>query len=621
MDESYKYWVKYYSNDDLSVGHHLTIAGELLDKIDYNKNNSINELFEFLNISLYFKNNLYLSSWETNLKDRYNKIVEDKCKELKSNLIRIDYNKILTIIEELNYCYYDDFWKLINDLGIYASLGVVNIERVLSKHSGQINNIIKQNKLVEKYDYTIRDFLVKYEGTAPLILSNYEEKKDQRSKPKIFLPKSLTHNDIEQIIVNYLNSADPNLNYVRLIENSKDNIIFKLSTKTRLRAKKVSKKLNEKVLQSSHKSSIGVSVTISKEQVEPVLFNSTNGNFQVSYSEFYIDYAINSENLSILFKDLFSFLDENNLIYMVSKPSELIVLEKILIRSKNEYETGFMFWRKENLSFVQIVVIDNYLKEKGKCIEELINQHVKFINNKFLKSNKLTFKIPISNNSYLEKIRYLAPDFEFLLKQYKTLVEESKIDLELIQFGSHPLNIGEVPSKKTIKYLYLNDNNLHNLKYQFFSDQSGLSYVKQFENKYDNLYDLLSNETVNYNCFKNYQKQIIDTLIGEHYLKITKKNSVIIFKKVLISLIGKFYRNDVVSYWNSSNHERKELDKLISENKVIIECTLFSRQERNYFNYYLNMKEYTNGFDLRNKYLHGSNSLSWKNIKLITTDY
>ncbi len=43
---------------------------------------------------------------------------------------------------------------------------------------------------------------------------------------------------------------------------------------------------------------------------------------------------------------------------------------------------------------------------------------------------------------------------------------------------------------------------------------------------------------------------------------------------------------------------------------VKFENTLFTIEERKYLNYYLNKKEFSNGMDLRNKYLHGTNSSS-----------
>ena len=43
---------------------------------------------------------------------------------------------------------------------------------------------------------------------------------------------------------------------------------------------------------------------------------------------------------------------------------------------------------------------------------------------------------------------------------------------------------------------------------------------------------------------------------------------------------------------------------------VTIENSLFTHEERRYLNYYLNQKEFSNSLDLRNKYLHGTNSSS-----------
>jgi hypothetical protein len=52
------------------------------------------------------------------------------------------------------------------------------------------------------------------------------------------------------------------------------------------------------------------------------------------------------------------------------------------------------------------------------------------------------------------------------------------------------------------------------------------------------------------------------------------------------------------------------MDALLEDKKLEYESKLFSRPERNYLNFYLNKKEFTDGFDLRNNYLHGTNSES-----------
>lgn len=45
---------------------------------------------------------------------------------------------------------------------------------------------------------------------------------------------------------------------------------------------------------------------------------------------------------------------------------------------------------------------------------------------------------------------------------------------------------------------------------------------------------------------------------------------------------------------------------MAAEGIVQFEKTLFSKPEQSYFNYCLNKSEFTNGLDLRNSYLHGT---------------
>ena len=45
---------------------------------------------------------------------------------------------------------------------------------------------------------------------------------------------------------------------------------------------------------------------------------------------------------------------------------------------------------------------------------------------------------------------------------------------------------------------------------------------------------------------------------------------------------------------------------MATENIIFFESSLFSKPEQAYLNYFLNKKEFTNGLDLRNSYLHGT---------------
>ncbi len=604
-----KHRIVFYSKQDMSISHNLINAEELLNNYTSNEKFSINDLLEIYNIKLYLENDLYLLSWTEKTKSKYKEIIEINCKLLKEKLINIDDNTIENTLNDLEFNFRENYWCLLNQLSSFKKISNSKFEEVLKNCKHHINYILQQKGIVEKFDKQIRGFLIVYEKTAEILLSKLEEKHRLKETPKFIFPKSLTLIDKENIINAYLENEEANLNYVRLIENCKDSTELKLSAKTRLKAKKKSKELNNQIIENGATWSIRVQVSFSKDQLEPVKYVNNEKGFEAIYSESLLDYLQYDVPLFFVFKKLFMYTDDRNLITLVSKNSELDTLETVFMKSKNAYETGEVFTKKDFLSSLQLIIFEDYLKRKNNSIEKLITSFIEYLN-EYIAPNKLIFNVQNSDISYVEKIRNLAPEYDFLLKQYQTYVEEREIDMELIQINSTPIRYSEIYSLCNKKYIYIEDNLVLRLKYLFYSDQSHLFYVEPYKNKYNSLYDLLMNENLKIDAFQNYQQDEINKLINEGYLKIDAQEYVKINTEILIYIIGELHRNEVLSYWNYNKIIRDEIDKMIESKLVKVENTLLTIQEKNYFNYFLNKKEFTNGLDLRNKYLHGTNSFS-----------
>ncbi len=75
-----------------------------------------------------------------------------------------------------------------------------------------------------------------------------EEKDDLNRKKEKHLPQSLTIKDKEDIVLNYIDKEDSNLNYLRLIRHARNKDNFKLSDKIRLKAKRKEKTETNKIL-------------------------------------------------------------------------------------------------------------------------------------------------------------------------------------------------------------------------------------------------------------------------------------------------------------------------------------------------------------------------------------
>ena len=607
--------VKFFPPENMSGSYQLSKAETLLENFNINSDFSLIDLIEFYNIKLFIDSNIYLATWDDSKIKLYRQVVELAYNQLKERILNISNETLEQDISSLDNNYYDNFWSLLSNLKALNKISDSSFYKILEKYPFQIKHVLKEKGVVDKYDNSIRRFLTNYYGSAEILLSSLEEKDILGMKEKIHLPKSLSIKDKEEIINSYLDCANPNLNYVRLIVNSRDTSELKLGIKTRLKAKKKAKELNENILKNGYTRDVVVSVSLNKDQIEPYIYKSYGTTFEASYSENFLDKLPTNLDLFLVFKYLFFYTDEKNLISIVSKQNELDVLERTMIKSKNEYVIGSTFFQKDNLSNLELNIYEDYLRRKSNSIESVINSFIGFINKKIYPQN-IIFKLPLHESSYLEKIRTVTPDFEFLLKQYKLLIDEKSIDLELLRISSSPIRISEIYSNKTKKYLYSKNNLITKLKYIFFNDQSYVLSKKQFDNNYNCLYDIITNEKIKYEYFENYQQNTIQSLINDGYLKINNDEYVTLNKKIMIYLIGELHYKEVLSYWNYPQQFRLVMDELIESKLVFVENTLFSQQERNYFNFYLNKKEFTNGYDLRNKYLHGTNTFSEKEHEL-----
>ena len=87
----------------------------------------------------------------------------------------------------------------------------------------------------------------------------------------------------------------------------------------------------------------------------------------------------------------------------------------------------------------------------------------------------------------------------------------------------------------------------------------------------------------------------------------TKFTKVRIKDKNQLFILKQLYTEEVLSYWRYPEECKVIIDKMADDGILYFEDTLFNKLEQSYFNYYLNKKEFTNGLDLRNSFMHGTN--------------
>jgi len=605
--------VQFFSKEDLAGGHYLSKGEPILkSKIESNYEN-INDVLELYNIKLYIDSDVYLKNWKqieiSNFKEKayeYGKIVGRFMSNINDSNIIHQYDKLLR-------GYINSFWEIINNQKIYKQISSNNIENILSKEPYIIKNILTYKNVVSYYNNSIRNFLLNYSQSAEILLSIYEVKNDFRNK-KMFLPQSLTDKDKKDIISKYLDSGTAELNYFKLIQNARNRNDFKVSDKIRLKAKRRYKEETNKLFKETSNTSlmqysISISFQDNTENIKDVHID--NLHFNYSYSLNFIKEHNDIYSLYLNFKILFEYIDNQNRINLVSKTSQQGIMERIIgLHSQNEYRHSIAFDMSEIISQAQIVAYSKEVNKLGNSIENiLLLSFTTILSDKYNFAHNARLSMPSLDLSFFEKVRLLAPEFESVLKQYKLFVEDGKIDFELLQISSAPSAIKDIPSLTRNKHIYLNKENNKAISSSdlFFSDQTLLAYVEQFkEQKYHTFFDLITNEKVKFNYYEEHEKSQINYLTNEGLLFIDRNNYIQITNYPRILILKDLYENDVASFHHYPIEFQREVEKMKNQDTVVLGGTLFSIPEQNYFNYFLNKSEFTNGLDLRNSYLHGT---------------
>lgn len=610
MHESDLNRVVFHSKEDISGGHYLQKGEDILRADTKSNYTDINDVLELYNLKKYIDNDLYLKSWSQDDIANFKLKAVEYGQVIGKFIATIDDNNILNLYGNTLRNYVHSFWELANNQSVYKRISKANFANILTSEPYLIHEILSHKNLVDYYNTELKNFLLGYPKTAEILLSIYEVQ-DDFSKSQKFIPKNLTIQDKENIITNYLDSNDTNLNYVGLIQNIKNINEFKISDKTRLKAKRLHKSETEKIL-SQNSMKYGVSIGF-PENVTKIKDGFVDENLIAHYS-YSLDYIKENSDFYTLFKNfkiLFEYVDIQNRINLVSKRSQMGVFERVIgVHSQNEYRTGTAFSLSEMTSQGQIYGYGQILNALNISLESILNfVFTSFFQEKYDFPNNASFLVPSVTNSHFEKVRILAPEFESVLKQFKLFVDDGSIDFELLQISSAPSAIKDIPSLNQDKYIYFNEDNkeMVGCSNLFFSDQTLLAYVEPFKEKhYHNFFDLLVNEQVYFNNYEEHQKPQLNYLIDKGFISIDSSGFIQVINSERLLIFKDLYDNEVASFYRYPTDFQKEAQQMASENIISFESSLFSKPEQSYLNFFLNKSEFTNGLDLRNSYLHGT---------------
>ena len=216
--------IKYYPTNDLCHYNYIkNISNFISNTFDKEKTYSdINDIMELYNVIKYIddKSIPFSSDIKNSLSD---------FKQIANKKIAMFFNKILTNdnfhenYSKLDVVYHNDFWEILDITPYINSSNTNTISTLILSNDNLFSKILSKPNLVKKFDKVLTKKMLENPNLSTSILLD----KFEYNKPNIFIPTSLSEENKQTIISNYIkNACSPELLYLIINFNSNKKIIL-----------------------------------------------------------------------------------------------------------------------------------------------------------------------------------------------------------------------------------------------------------------------------------------------------------------------------------------------------------------------------------------------------------
>lgn len=464
-----------------------------------------------------------------------------------------------------------------------------------------ISSILQNKYIATKYQNTISKIILKNPKNAEILIRVF----NLNSKFKgYFLPSTnyLSIKDINELLLQYVKSNSSNLNYLKQIYQGK----FTIDIETRVRslANDIYNKKTQQLFEEQG-FSVASSLEVSIAELKNDLIKITASNVGSNYNE----------KIEINEKWLSETLDYNSILQNMIYVLELVdssfkfnaipnnesegVFDRVFgLNDPNGYSINTVFKITESQYTTMFMTYIKYLNQNGINIVEVFKWYFE----EYLKKEYGVLNFELEVLDVQLPIRVLNNDlhtqFQRIIKMYHLYSKYEEVNLNEVDIETNK-RFDELKSINGTKYIYLDSDILTACAHHLFSDQSILGIIDK-DNKF---YASLEAKKVNYNTLEDYLLFYVDLLLENSLVKIDNGFLTVESDKYYI-LKNLFFKSNINYFW-SSDDDKREIDNMIINKELRASDSLLSKQEVDYFNYYLN-DYFSNGLALRNKYSHGS---------------
>lgn len=576
----------------------------ILDSFNPANNYDLNHVIELANIVKITKSiecpaNLSLEKF-----NEYKARTDEISRFINAYFKTLNLDNLELLFQNVENIYSLTMLELLEKFGLIEKISEVCVRNLLDKKIVSLFDILRCKRWVKRFNLVIADCMKDSKEAAEIIIKYYLTEKFSK-KENITFPCALGEEQKMDILGYYVERfSAPNPTYLELIENAPVLGDFHIDDKLRLKAKKAREQFWTKHFSEKPSMSFGCSAGFRDMDEEKNEYYDEKERCQCCfYSKKWVREHKDFPTLLNNFIYLFDFFDSELRCQFVLRRNRQIDDLLPLIDGIKYYPINSSFSTNRMICCAIMSAYMNELANYGICIEDLFE----YFFNEYLKENfsisGFCFNKP-STTSLLERNKLLCSELDSILKQMKCYLEEGLVDRELIAISSKPVNVGEIKSFQKQKYIYQNGKDLQDeMRFLFSYD---LMFGMDFEwNGYESPVQLIASNKITLEHFSKSARDWVAWLVDRGDF-IFKADGVFGLNVVRCRLLRNLYENGVLCFAYRTEEEKKILSELLDDGEIDVENTLFSRQERDYFNFMLNKKEFSNGFELRNKFIHGS---------------
>ena len=596
---------KYFSDDDWSIGRALERAEKVLEEYERGAQCSdINSALELYNIQKLFQIGAKLPEWSEEYFHQLTQKAAGHTSTIGAFWKTVEDKNFIETYKNTEKLYRDNFWEEFERHKTYRRVSKETFRFFLKTQKPLITYILRQKEVVREYGQELAEHMLDDPQSAELLLDYFLG----LDKAPCFLPNELSAEQKVQILEKYISSDDCNMNYLQSLLNGRitNNKEFPVTPRLKQRAQKRLDAFWKNHFETHQGVETSVGVEFAPDcPVEAGCLSRKGTDLCAQYNTSWFLENLDYPTLLNNFIYLFGYVDFQFRSEFPAISSEMSEMEKnIGIRGPKEYRYGCAFEQRSLLFSAQLVVYANFLKRQGIAIEEVFQWFFEIYLKEEFGVENFSFPVCSPEASILEKAKMMATEIERVFKQYKLYCEDGKIDHELLELETCSEKIDRIPSLRGNKYIYTTGDESATAQFLLFSNQSVLGMVESCGHEYETLYELLRKETVRLEDFADFQKRDLQWLIQRNLLATDPIGAIIpAWKKV--RLLKDLYDKGVIvnGYYSDCSTALEELQR---QGFIRCESSLFSVPEQQYLNFMLNQAEYSNGHQLRNKYVHGS---------------